>query len=95
MSLEHISLATGPSNFQEVRDFYLAILQPLGYKVYFENVPKITGLVGPSRVPDFWLHPGPDDIAKVTTAEKRGSKTHVAFRASSRKVVDEWYRNAL
>jgi len=96
MSLGHVSLPTGPSNFQDMRDFYVAILKPLGYEVYMEKVPHFCGLSG-SYGPDFWLHCGGQDSPKITAAdaESRAGKTHVAFAVSSPKKVDEWYRNAV
>ena len=101
MPLGHVSLPTGPSNFKEMRDFYVTVLKPIGYGVYMEKDGNFCGM-GPKRgSPDFWLHCGGEDFAKVdATASpddnlKHRGRTHVAFNVSSRRQVDEWYRTAV
>lgn len=100
MPLGHVSLPTGPSNYKAMRDFYAAVLAPLGYKIYMEKEGHFCGFhthVGP----DFWLHCGGEDFPPVHPALsadenlKTRGRTHVAFSVSSRRQVDEWYRNAV
>jgi len=94
MSLGHVSLPTGPANYKEMRDFYVAILEPLGYKIYLEKDSHFLGL-GAMAGPDFWLHCGGEDFPRITASEKPKGKTHVAFAVGSKKKVDDWYRNAV
>jgi len=96
MSIAHISLSTGPKNFETVRAFYLAILKPLGYTVYKEHAPDYCGLMT-RKGADFWLHGGNKDISLADSSDldSRESNIHVAFNADSRKVVDEWYETAM
>lgn len=96
MPLNHISLATGPANFAAMREFYLDILGPLGYGIYLEKEGEFLGMAPKRGGPDFWLHCGGEDFPKFDgNVEKRGGRMHVAFDASSRKAVDEWYKHAM
>ena len=96
MSLGHVSLPTGPSNFKAMRDFYVAILKPLGYSIYLERESHFLGLQARAG-PDFWLHCGGVDFPPFSAADadKHTGKTHVAFDVGGTKKVDEWYQNAL
>lgn len=99
MPLGHVSLATGPKHFKDMRDFYTAVLAPLGYTVFMQEDGKFCGLQI-NHNPDFWLHCGGEDFTKLDPSvagidEGRRGRTHVAFSASSRKQVDEWYRHAM
>jgi hypothetical protein len=87
MPIGHISIPTGSSNFLEMRDFYLAILKPLGYVIYKEDPPNWCGMGPPNCGPDMWLHGGAKDSVP--------GNLHIAFQANSRRVVDEWYKNAM
>lgn len=99
MPVHHVSLATGPKHFKEMRDFYLAILAPLGYAV-FMDVEGAVGLASGAAGPDFWLHCGGVDFPRCDAstagadARNRG-KTHVAFGVGSPPEVDKWYHNAV
>jgi hypothetical protein len=108
MPLGHVSLPTGPSHYKEMRDFYKTILKPIGYTVFMEKEGNVCGLHTMMGGPDFWLHCGGEDFPKVVNPasaslaageqvekKKVGGRTHVGFNVSSRKQVDEWYRNAL
>lgn len=72
------------------RHFYTQALAPLGYTVLME-VPKehTGGLVvlgfGVAPKPDFWIAEGAPNQPRV----------HIAFRADSRKQVDDFYRAAV
>ena len=79
--LDHVKLFV--SDVDRSRAFYERALQPLGYRVLLEPAP---GVVGMGRdFPNFWLAPAEGD---PTTA-------HVAIRADSRSVVDEFHEAAL
>ncbi|AKV03970.1 Lactoylglutathione lyase [Labilithrix luteola] len=72
------------------RAFYEKALAPLGYAVLMEIPTEYTGgLVvlgyGVAPKPDFWVAEGTPEEPKV----------HTAFRAESRKQVDEFYAAAL
>ncbi|MDF3067917.1 MAG: Lactoylglutathione lyase [Polyangiaceae bacterium] len=72
------------------RKFYELALAPLGYEVLMEVPTEHTGGIvvlgfGEPQKPDFWLHEGPPQTPRV----------HVAFRAASRVVVDEFYKAAI
>ncbi|KAK4210931.1 Glyoxalase/Bleomycin resistance protein/Dihydroxybiphenyl dioxygenase [Rhypophila decipiens] len=111
MSINHVGLSVGPSAFKKTRDFYLATLQPLGYIIFMENNDKdacvsLVGFKNAFRDPNFWVHAGGDDgnTTQLVDPEnykteelkkKQPVRTHVAFTAPSRRVVDEWHSNAL
>lgn len=86
--IDHTGLSmTDPA---KSRSFYERALAPLGYQVLMELPPEATGGVvvlglGEPHKPDFWLHQGPPQTPRL----------HVAFRASSRAVVDQFYQAAL
>ncbi|KAK4183529.1 Glyoxalase/Bleomycin resistance protein/Dihydroxybiphenyl dioxygenase [Podospora australis] len=101
MPVNHVSLPTGPSNFKRMREFYLTTLQPIGYKIYKEHDAHFCGMQPALAGPDFWLHCGGEDFVPVDpelSAEENlrtCGRVHVAFDASSRRQVDEWYQNAI
>ncbi|KAK3996572.1 Glyoxalase/Bleomycin resistance protein/Dihydroxybiphenyl dioxygenase [Cladorrhinum sp. PSN332] len=101
MPINHVSLPTGASNYKVMRDFYLNSLQPLGYKVYMEQVDCFLGLQAPRAGPDIWLHCGGGDFPRLDpclSAQENlegKSRVHLAIDVGSRKKVDEWYRAAL
>jgi len=72
------------SDLQKSRKFYEQALAPLGYAMLFE-VPGGVGMgFGEPPKPDFWIGAGTVKVSQ-----------HIAFRASSRAVVDVFYRAAL
>jgi catechol 2,3-dioxygenase-like lactoylglutathione lyase family enzyme len=78
------------SDYAKSKHFYVAALKPLGYQLLMELDPADTGGYegagfGEPQQPDFW-------IGKGTPNEPR---VHVAFRASSKAVVDAFYSAAL
>ena len=86
--IDHTGLTV--SDPTKSRIFYESALAPLGYKVLME-VPKqytggltVLGLGVPPK-PDFWLGEGAPNLPRI----------HMAFRADSRKLVDEFYAAAL
>jgi predicted lactoylglutathione lyase len=78
------------SEIEKSKAFYLAALAPIGYRILMEFSKEVTGsasVVGFGEPPkaDFWLAEGAPNKPEV----------HVAFRASSRKQVDEFYEAAM
>src|SRR5690349_11084056 len=78
------------SNPTKSRSFYEKALAPLGYKVLAEIPKEYTeGIVvlgyGVPPKPDFWVIEGTPNEPRV----------HIAFRAESRKQVDEFYKAAI
>ena len=72
------------------RRFYEEALAPLGYEVLMEVPAEFTGGVmviglGVAPKPDFWVHQGTPQKPPV----------HVAFRADSRAIVDQFYAAAI
>jgi hypothetical protein len=96
MPIAHVSLPTGPSNFAAMREFYIQILTPLGYRIFMEHDKAVIGFVQKHAGPDFWIHCGDTEHEKFGgSLEKRGGKTHVAFTAKSKAEVDRWYAAAM
>jgi catechol 2,3-dioxygenase-like lactoylglutathione lyase family enzyme len=78
------------TNLERSKTFYQKALAPLGYQVISEYPASVTGsvsVVGMGVPPkaDFWLAEG--SLGKPPS--------HVAFRAENRKVVDEFYKEAI
>jgi catechol 2,3-dioxygenase-like lactoylglutathione lyase family enzyme len=80
--LDHVKLFV--SDVERSRAFYERALQPLGYRVLLEPAPGVVGMGG--DFPNFWLAQA--EGGPTTTA-------HVAIRADSRSVVDEFHEAAL
>ena len=88
-------------NFDKTREFYLAALKPLGYKVTMTlEEGKVLGLsAGVYGGADFWLV-DPDVGAKTEqTDEEKTAKysqpLHIAFSASNRAQVREFHKAAM
>lgn len=79
--LDHIGVDV--SDIGKAKHFYLAALKPLGYELFMEWE-KWVGLAVAGK-PDFWLRAG----------GKTAPSIHVAFRAQSRALVDEFYAAAI
>jgi catechol 2,3-dioxygenase-like lactoylglutathione lyase family enzyme len=86
--IDHTGLQV--SDPKRSRRFYDGALAPLGYKLIRE-IPKehtggrvVLGYGEPSK-PDFWVAEG----------EPNRPHLHIAFRAASRKQVDDFYKAAL
>jgi len=107
MPINHISLTV--TDIVKIRDFYVAALKPLGYKVMMSFMDdKVLGL-GSGYGPDFWLAsadvPNSDgkrrsryDIMRpdVKPVQRSPSgKLHIAFGASSRQQVRDFYEAAM
>jgi len=96
MAISHVSIPTGPSNYEHVKTWYLKILKPLGYSVFVEKDKEMCGLAPQGGGPDFWIHSGKDEIPKFEgKLEGRKGKAHIAFVATSKSQVDYWYVHAV
>lgn len=78
------------SDFKTSKAFYLAALAPIGYRLLMDLPKEITKTVnvagmGEPPKPDFWIAEGPPNKPEI----------HIAFRASSRRQVDEFYEAAI
>jgi catechol 2,3-dioxygenase-like lactoylglutathione lyase family enzyme len=86
--IDHTGLEV--SHPEKSRAFYEKALAPLGYKLVMEVPKQFTeGLVvlgfGVPPKPDFWMIEGTPNEPRL----------HIAFRAETRKQVDEFYKAAL
>ncbi len=86
--LDHVGYPV--SDFARSRAFYAAALAPLGYALMMEITDAQTGGHGAHAGfgdghPDFW----------IGTGKPGATTTHVAFRATSRAVVDAFHAAAL
>lgn len=100
MPIHHLRFK--PLNFSETRDFYLAALKPLGYKVKLSYLDgKILGLGAQPCGPDLWIvDPDVSSEVEKTSDEKlaAGAPTrpiHIAFAASNRSQVRAFYEAAM
>ncbi len=80
----------GVSDFQKSKAFYISALAPLGYRLIVELPEAVTkgadvAGFGVPPAPDFWLNSGKPQSPPV----------HVAFRATSREQVDQFYEAAI
>jgi catechol 2,3-dioxygenase-like lactoylglutathione lyase family enzyme len=78
--LDHLGIAV--SDLATSKQFFVAALAPLGYKVLYD-LEQATGM-GSQAFPQFWIGRG----------QPRGP-LHIAFAASDRKTVDAFHRAAL
>jgi catechol 2,3-dioxygenase-like lactoylglutathione lyase family enzyme len=87
MSIDHVAIQT--HHYDTVVSFYEAVLSTLGYrKLITIDHDKAVGFG--ARFPSFWVH-----RARATSSSLTPSGTHIAFVASSRHQVDNFYRAAL
>jgi catechol 2,3-dioxygenase-like lactoylglutathione lyase family enzyme len=78
------------SDFSRSKAFYLAALRPIGYDLLAEIPASVTGHAdvagfGEPPKPDFWISRGNANKPPI----------HVAFRVSSRAIVDAFFKSAL
>jgi len=105
MTIAHVSLPV--TSLSASKSFYLATLAPLSYTV-FMSLDNAIGFGPKWDGPDFWIHKCPgkgtekeiedsDEEEKANDEGKgpKGSKTHIAFKASSRAMVRKFYDTAL
>ena len=78
------------SDFVTSKAFYTRALAPIGYQLLLELPAAVTGNhdiagFGEPPKPDFWIGRGTPNVPPI----------HIAFRVSSRAVVDAFYKAAL
>jgi len=78
------------SDFDKSKQFYSAALAPIGFSLIAEFPASVTGRTdvagfGEPPKPEFWISRGTPNNPPV----------HVAFRVSSRSLVDAFYRAAI
>jgi catechol 2,3-dioxygenase-like lactoylglutathione lyase family enzyme len=78
------------SDLEKSKDFYSKALAPLGYSVSAEIDEISAGFGAPQSDED---DPGGDFW--IALGEPQTPRTHVAFRAASKKEVDQFYKAAL
>ena len=98
MPLHHLGFKV--PNFQKTRGFYLAALKPLGYKVaMMKEEGKVVGLGAGFYGADFWLVDPDVGCKEEKTDDEKASKysqpLHIAFSASNRTQVREFYEAAM
>ncbi|KAM0353072.1 hypothetical protein ACHAPU_001961 [Fusarium lateritium] len=99
MGISHLALPTGEF-YEEMRDFYKAVLAPIGYEFIFEAQSPAGAYYcafgQKNKGPDFWLGGGATDLKKYDgNMENRTAPVHVAFDGDSQKHIDEWYEAAI
>ncbi len=77
--IDHLSL--GVSDLAKSKDFYQEALKPLGYQVKLEMEHGVC--FGAEDGGDLWI------------VKSEPSKTHVAFAAKTRELVDSFYQSAM
>jgi predicted lactoylglutathione lyase len=89
-AIYHVSL--GIADIERARNFYTAILNPLGYKLLHEVRERdtITSLGWGLYFPELWTN-----LPLDNKCPEPGVGVHVAFHAPSRSAVDEFHRCAL
>ena len=94
--LDHVSLRV--ADYARSKEFYRAVLAPLGYKLAMEAVSGAGFSRGP--IPSFWVkqrEPGAraEVVEPTPLAGCGGPQVHVAFATESRAMVDDFHRAAL
>jgi catechol 2,3-dioxygenase-like lactoylglutathione lyase family enzyme len=86
--IDHTGVAV--SDFEKSKNFYSAALAPIGFKLILEFSASVTGdtdVAGFGETPhaEFWINQGIPNNPAI----------HIAFRVSSRSLVDAFYTTAL
>ncbi|GLB35717.1 putative glyoxalase/Bleomycin resistance protein/Dioxygenase superfamily protein [Lyophyllum shimeji] len=89
MTISHVGIQV--TDVQQMTDFYLAALKPLGYAKRMEPAKDVIGMGPRFCGPTFWLSPGLDLSKKPDT----GEQLHIAFHASNRQKVRDFHAAAL
>lgn len=87
MPIHHLGIDVG--DIEEGKLFYLAALAPLGYKELHNYPGFAVGLGVSASVSDFWLSGGKSQNRPLSQG------VHLAFKAESREVVDQFYEAAM
>lgn len=84
--LDHVCISVPADRLEEVTNWYLAALAPLGYKKW-KDFPGVAVGLGPEKYSvKFWLG---------AVAKDEVGTTHVAFRCSDRSTVDQFHEEGL
>ncbi|KAJ4289070.1 hypothetical protein N0V90_011412 [Kalmusia sp. IMI 367209] len=84
--LDHFSFFVPASRYEEIIDWYLAVLAPLNYTKQFDIPGRAVGL-GPSPTEAvFWIG---------AREENTASGFHLAFKAKDHATVDKFHEEAL
>jgi len=83
MTIAHITLAV--RDLPAAKAFYTTILAPLNYKIT-HDFGAVTCGFGEGGRNDFWIIP---------TSQDEPQKTHIAFRAESKEVVEKFHEEGL
>lgn len=99
MPVNHIGIPVG-KHYTAMRDFYAAVLAPLGYKLVVEGQGphNYCGFGVEGKGPDFWLGGGcQEDGLKEYDGDlaKRVAPFHVAFDGKDQEHVKAWYESAM
>jgi catechol 2,3-dioxygenase-like lactoylglutathione lyase family enzyme len=86
--IDHTGLVV--SNYAKSKQFYLAALAPIGYRMLMELPASVTGSTdvagfGEPPKPDFWISKGAPNKPPL----------HIAFRVPNRALVDAFYKAAM
>jgi catechol 2,3-dioxygenase-like lactoylglutathione lyase family enzyme len=86
--IDHTGLVV--SDFDKSKPFYVMALEPIGYSLLAEFPADASGRIkvggfGEAPKPDFWIINGTPNQPRI----------HVAFRVSSRAMVDAFYAAAI
>jgi len=85
MGFSHVGLAVSPDKFEESLAFYLAALEPLGYKEKMRPADQVVGMG--VYFPEFWIAAGKDGPSSQSA--------HIAFSVNDRALVHAFYEAAL
>lgn len=84
--LDHVVISVPKDRFEEVVDWYLAALAPIGYKK-FKDFPGVAVGLGPEKnVTPFWIG--------ASAKEQEIAATHVAFKGD-RAAVDQFHNEGI
>ena len=94
--LDHISLRV--ADYVRSKEFYQAVLAPLGYRLAMEGTSGAGFSKGP--IPAFWIKQGEftgraGGVEPTPQAGCGGPQVHVAFTGDNRAMVDAFHRAAL
>lgn len=91
--LNHITLRV--SNFEKSREFFATALAPLGYKLLVEKQTSAGFGQQDAGNLDFWIKAG--DAASMSKTKEQNARSFfcLAFTASSKQQVQEFYNAAL
>lgn len=91
MAIDHVSV--GVTNIKRSKDFYDAVLAPLGMKPIYpvEINGQLVGVgYGDAQQPTFWIQ-----LPINGQAASMGNGVHIAFRSTSREQVDAFFLAAI